>query len=184
MITKKTLFLIQLVCVVLAVPPEVSGDQPLSDDAKKAVVYEMYRGYKGESFPNVLDIPPRRAMSLVPSGTIVFVDTREAEEMDVSMLPDAITRAAFLKNVERYREKTIVAYCTISYRSGKFAEEMAARGVTIYNLEGGILAWVLEGGTVCDKEGESKRIHVYGGEWDYAPAGYETVKFSFFERLF
>ena len=61
---------------------------------------------------------------------------------------------------------------------------MAALGRTVYNLKGGILAWVLEGGAVYDADGESKRIHVYGKEWNYAPADYETVTFSFWQRLF
>ena len=52
-------------------------------------------------------------------------------------------------------------------------------------LQAGILAWLLEGGKVYDQRGdETKRVHVYGEKWDYAPAGYETVKFSPLERIF
>ena len=104
--------------------------------------------------------------------------------MEVSMLPHAITQEEFLKDPGKYKDKTVVAYCTISYRSGKFAEEMAKKGIPILNLKGGLLAWVLEGGKVYDSHGETKRIHVYGKEWDYPPAGYESVKFGLFDRLF
>jgi sodium/bile acid cotransporter 7 len=175
---------IRLFCVAVTVSPAFAGDRPLSDDEKKSAVYQMYRDYKSEDFPEVMDISPEKAMALQSAGEIVFVDTRKTGEMDVSMLPGAITRSAFLENVDRYRDKIVVAYCTISYRSGEFAEEMAGRGVTVYNLEGGMLAWVLEGGKVYDEEGETRRIHVYGDKWNYAPAGYEAITFGFFERLF
>jgi sodium/bile acid cotransporter 7 len=166
------------------VPRIAAGDRPLSDGEKKETVYRMYQEYKGEDFPGVRDISPQEAMALVPSGDVVFVDTRRSEEMDVSTLPNAITQEEFLADVSRYQGQTIVAYCTISYRSGLFAEEMADRGVTVYNLKGGILAWALEGGKVYDADGKTKRIHVYGKKWNYAPAGYDTVKFGFFEQLF
>ena len=143
----------------------------------------MYAGYK-KDFPGVRDIPPKKAMELLKEGRLVFVDTRKPAEMQVSMLPHAITQAEFLKDPRKYENKTVVAYCTISYRSGKFAEEMAKKGIRILNLKGGLLAWVLEGGKVYDSHGETKRIHVYGKEWDYPPEGYESVKFGLFDKLF
>jgi sodium/bile acid cotransporter 7 len=91
------------------------------------------------------------------------------------MLPEAITEDAFLRNPRKYSDKTVVAYCTISYRSGKFAEAAAKKGIRIYNLEGGLLAWVLEGGKVYDSHGETRRIHVYGKRWNYPARGYESV---------
>jgi sodium/bile acid cotransporter 7 len=104
--------------------------------------------------------------------------------MEVSMLPKAVTKEDFLRDPDKYKDKTVVVYCTISYRSGEFAEEMAEMRVTVVNLIGGLLAWVLEGGKVYDAHGETKRIHVYGEDWDYPPEGYESVKFGFFEKHF
>jgi sodium/bile acid cotransporter 7 len=156
----------------------------MSDAQKKETVYRMYAGYK-KDFPNVKDISPQRAMELLDQNKVVFVDTRKPEEIAVSMLPGAVAEKDFLKDPDRYRERTIVAYCTISYRSGVFARDLANEGTTVLNLRAGILAWLLEGGRVYDQsEKEVKRVHVYGDEWDYAPAGYETVKFSLGERLF
>ena len=49
----------------------------------------------------------------------------------------------------------------------------------------GILAWLLEGGPVYDESGqEVKRVHVYGDKWDFAPTGYESVKFSLWQQVF
>jgi len=42
----------------------------------------------------------------------------------------------------------------------------------------------LEGGKVYNALGETKRINVYGKEWDYPPEGYESVRLGFFERHF
>lgn len=155
--------------------------QDLADVRKKEIVYGMYAEYK-KNFPGVKDISPEDAMALLKENRIVFVDARSPGERQVSMLPDAVSKEVFLENPGRFKDRTIVTYCTISYRSGKFAEEMNRQGVTIYNLQGGILAWVLEGGKVFDGGGESKRIHVYGDQWNYLPRGYEAVKFGFFEK--
>ena len=48
-------------------------------------------------------------------------------------------------------------------------------GTPVYNLRGGILAWVHAGGKVYDQTGETHRIHVYGQDWNLAPEQYETI---------
>ena len=159
------------------------GDREYSDVEKKETVYRMYAGYK-QDFPNVKDLSPQQALELMNRDKLVFVDTRKPAEMAVSMLPGAVSRQYFLNHANQYKDKAIVAYCTISYRSGVFARDLSKDGITVLNLRAGILAWTLEGGKVYDKSGkEVKRVHVYGDKWDYAPAGYETVKFSRWERV-
>ena len=160
------------------------GDRELSDAEKKETVYRMYAGYK-KDFPNVKDLSPQQAIELLNQDKLVFVDIRKPEEMAVSMLPGAVSRKHFLNHINQYKDRTIVAYCTISYRSGVFARDLSKQGIAVLNLQAGILAWLLEGGKVYDQsEKEVKRVHVYGDKWDYAPGGYETVKFSLGERLF
>ncbi|RJP79878.1 MAG: rhodanese-like domain-containing protein [Desulfobacteraceae bacterium] len=160
------------------------ADSTLTDEEKKTLVYTMYQNYKKNDFPDVPDIHPEQAMELLRAGKVIFVDTRSQPEMDISMLPDAISQSAFLKNPEKFKDKTVIAYCTISYRSGKFTQDMNKKKNQIYNLTGGILAWVLEGGKIYNKTGETKQIHVYGENWDYPANGYESVQFGFFEKLF
>jgi sodium/bile acid cotransporter 7 len=162
----------------------VADDGPFTDAQKMAVVQAMYADYK-QDFPAVEDISPRQAMELLKKNAIVFVDTRKPAEMAVSMLPHAITESGFLEHPEKYDGKTVVGYCTVSYRSGVFASEMGKKGVRVLNLAGGILAWTLAGGKVYDENGaETDRIHVYGEKWNYPPAGYEAVMFSLWEQLF
>jgi len=146
----------------------------LSDAAKYQKVESLYDGYKTE-FPAVLDLTPRQAMNLLTDQKAVFIDTREPEEQQVSMLPGAITEKEFLSNYKSYADHLKIAYCTISYRSGVFAENFQKRGVPVYNLRGGILGWVHAGGKVYDQNGETFRIHVYGEKWNLAPERYEAI---------
>lgn len=143
----------------------------------------MYEDCK-KDFPAVKDISPLEAMKLMATGQAVFVDIRKASEIEVSMLSDALTEEAFLKNFSKYRSRTFIAYCTIGDRSGKSAREMVKKGVDMHNLRVGLLAWVLEGGSVYDANGETRRVHVYGEKWNYLPGGYEPIMFGFFEKLF
>lgn len=90
----------------------------------------------------------------------------------------------FVKNYSNYNNQIFIGYCTISYRSGVFAKKMAQKGIIVYNLFGGLLAWVLEGGKVYNSNGETKRIHVYGKKWNYPPQGYEVVMFGVLDKYF
>ncbi len=161
-----------------------AGDRVLSDAAKKEAVYRMYADYKND-FPDVADISPTEAMARFNRGGVVFVDIREPEEMAVSRLPGAISKQAFLNHPGRYANDTVIAYCTIGYRSGVFSREMGRQGIAVANLQGSILGWVLEGGPVVDAEGRpTRRVHVYADKWDLAPEGWESVKFSLWDQVF
>ena len=164
--------------------PRISQGEPsLLDAQKKERVYRMYAGYK-KDFPDVGDMMPTDAIALASKGAVVFVDVRKRSEMKVSTLPGAITRKEFINHPDKYLGKPVVVYCTISYRSGVFARQMAEKGIEVYNLTGGILAWVLEGGRVYSTNGETSQIHVYSNKWNLAPADYEVVMFSLWEQVF
>ena len=152
----------------------LGADDAVSDDDRRARVEAMYRNYK-KYFPDVQDLAPAEAMELTKAGRAVFVDVREEKEQVVSMLPGAVPQKEFLRQPERYRDKVVIGYCTISYRSGKLAERLKARGISMLNLQGGMLAWVHAGGKLYDRDGETLRIHVYGRKWDLAPRGYEAI---------
>lgn len=42
-------------------------------------------------------------------------------------------------------------------------------------FEGGILAWVHDGGRIYDRNGETRRIHIYDPKLDLAPKSYQPV---------
>lgn len=76
--------------------------------------------------------------------------------------------------------KRIVVYCTIGYRSGKYAMELAGQGIRAENLEGGILSWSHAGGPfqVRNDAGlatPTRRVHVYDKGWNLLHPDYEAV---------
>jgi len=107
---------------------------------------------------------------------VLFCDVRDENDQQVSMRPVAVTEKQFLTDPGQYRDRTLIGYCTISYRSGKLAERLKARGIVLLNLKGGLLAWVHAGGKVYDQSGETKRIHVYGRKWNLGPKDYEALR--------
>ncbi len=146
----------------------------LSDRDKRQKVTDMYVGYK-KQFSEVHDISAQKVMALMAEGNAVLIDIRKPREQQVSMLPGAITEKEFLNDPAKYKDAVKIAYCTISYRSGKFAQTLQKKGIPVYNLEGGILAWVHDGGKVYDQSGETDRIHVYGRKWNLGPKRYQAV---------
>jgi len=146
----------------------------MTDGQKRDRILKMYMGYKKE-FSEVQDVSPREAMHLFDTGKVVFIDVRKPDEQSVSRLPGAITADLFLENTEKYSDYIKISYCTISYRSGILAQGLNQKGIPIYNLRGGLLAWVHDGGKVYNGTEETHRIHVYGQEWNLGPEGYEAV---------
>ncbi len=165
---------LQGLLAILLIPCALAPARAESDAERRAQVEALYAGYR-KDFPEVVDIEPREAMRLAAEGKALFVDIREEREQRVSMLPGAITEQELLKNLDAYAGKTLIGYCTISYRSGKLAQRLKSRGITLLNLHGGLLAWVHEGGKVYDAAGETRRIHVYGRKWNLGPQAFTPV---------
>jgi len=176
------LFLVVLIPIGdLQCADELAGVD-VSDGEKRKIVKQLYNIYR-EDLPQVKDIQPAEVIHLTNQHTVVLIDVRTSAEMEISMLPGAVTMDDYLKELDAYRGLIAVAYCTIGYRSGKFAEKMGVKGVEVKNLAGGMLAWVFDGGRVYKENNEVKRIHVYGPKWDYPPSGYDTVMFNLFDRF-
>lgn len=148
---------------------------PADDAARQLRVAALYADAKSK-FPDAPEIAPAQALDRWRAGTLVLIDVRSPEEQAVSRLPGAVTEAAFLADPARYAGKTAVAYCTIGYRSGLFAQALARKGIPVANLAGGLLGWLHAGGTLVDAQGAAtQRVHVYGRTWDLAPLAYEAV---------
>lgn len=128
-----------------------------------------------ESFPDVENLPVEEVLARQKEGNLVLVDVREPEEREVSMIPGAISVDEFERDQAKYTDFTVVAYCTIGYRSGIYAQELSQRNFRSANIKGGILAWVHAGQKVSNKDGETRRVHTYGSKWNLLPEGYEAV---------
>jgi rhodanese-related sulfurtransferase len=100
----------------------------------------------------------------------VLLDVRTVEEWNVSHLPGArrIEPNATAENAAKglTKERSIVTYCAVGYRSGEVAERLRAAGFSkVRNLDGSIFQWANEHRPlVHDNEGVS-RVHPYNGFW-------------------
>lgn len=115
------------------------------------------------------------ASSPVPESDFVLVDVRTDKEVNVSVIPGAITKAMYEKNAIKYRGKLVIPYCTVGGRSGAYAKQLAGKGVKVKNYEGSILKWVDAGLPLVTLEGEpTHRVHTYSDRYKI-PAKYEQV---------
>jgi len=125
--------------------------------------------------PSVHTLTP----SLIPFALVY------TQEIAISKIPNAMTEDAFKARIQEDPDwlsgcHDIVPYCTIGYRSAKFAQSLKIEHpeLSVYNMGGSILAWVHVGGKVINPEGYSvKALHVYGDAWDIAPLDYSTQTF-------
>jgi len=128
-----------------------------------------------EQFKTIPKITIAAIKQLLPDDYLL-VDVRTEQERQVSMLPKAISLEAFLKQQEHYRDKLIIPYCTIGYRSALETEKLIKAGFQVKNLSGSILAWAWAGLPLLDsKQTLTKRVNVYGKKWAILPDGYESV---------
>lgn len=100
------------------------------------------------------DVGPQQAVELLDREEAVLLDVREPDEWTAGHAPQAehlplarVTPAAVPQGV------TIVAVCRSGNRSGKAADALAAAGVPVHNLAGGMKAWAQEGLPVVTDSG-------------------------------
>lgn len=120
--------------------------------------------------------------AILEDTNLILVDVRQPGERAVSMLPHALDTYQF---ADGYRHgippgKRLVLYCTIGYRSGKYAEKLAEMKIKSEVLEGGILMWSFVRGPLVARKSRTeweptKRIHVYDAEWNIVHPDYEAV---------
>ncbi len=103
--------------------------------------------------------------------SILFLDARETEEYTVSHIKNAVHvgyrkfSLDKLKNISK--NKKIVVYCSVGYRSEKIATILKKNGYgNCYNLYGGIFEWVNENNIVYDGQNNiTKKVHIYSSRW-------------------
>ncbi len=99
----------------------------------------------------------------------LLLDVREPEEFAISQLLGARnvhTLDEALAAVGADREREVVVYCSVGYRSAKFAEKLDDHGVkNVRNLEGSIFAWANSGHPVYRGTQRASRVHPYDVTW-------------------
>jgi rhodanese-related sulfurtransferase len=104
-------------------------------------------------------------------SNVILLDAREIEEFNVSHIRNAIhigyNNFDKTKLSKIPKDKKIIVYCSIGYRSEKIGEQLLKLGYkNIFNLYGSLFAWVNKGYEVVDNKGnQSFSVHGYDAKW-------------------
>ena len=133
----------------------------LLETGNKAQVNNLAKKIQ-KRFPLVPIITPIQLKKEI--SKVVLLDVRPKKERVISIIPGAINLETFNKNISKYKNKKIVAYCTIGARSSRVVEKLIKRGHNAFNLKGSLLGWINYGGKLVKESGEqTKEVYLLGG---------------------
>lgn len=102
----------------------------------------------------------------------IFLDAREREEYNISHIENAFHIGYDNFNIDSLqqiipKEKTLVIYCSIGYRSEKIGEILNQNGyMNVQNLYGSIFEWVNQHHPIVDNKGQpTNTLHTYSKKW-------------------
>ncbi len=143
----------------------------------RTLAWKGVKDWVRRSFPSVPTISTTElAQQLTaPSAPPVLIDARKLEEYTLSHLPGAY-QAQTVAEVEKIgisKDKSVVVYCSIGYRSGRLAQALKAAGYQATNLEGSIFQWANEGRALVTSQGvqasqteqATSKVHPYNALW-------------------
>jgi len=139
---------------------------------------------------DVSEVDVEEAYDLYQEGDVVFIDTREKDEYDVSHIDGAIWVGYNNFKVSRLdgisKDTKIIAYCSVGLRSENITRKLMEKGFTdVSNLYGSIFEWVNQGNSVYKPSGkETHEVHTYNKSWSqWLFKGKKIYKRSWFSRL-
>jgi rhodanese-related sulfurtransferase len=105
------------------------------------------------------DLDPGQAAALLDRRAAVLIDVREPAEWIAGHAPQAVhLPLAQLRPDAMSQGETVIAVCRSGNRSGKAAELLAAAGVPVHNLAGGMGAWARAGLPVVTDDGRTGEV--------------------------
>lgn len=124
-------------------------------------------------FPGVAQISTAQLADWLKDGKReppVLLDTRPAEEFEVSHLHGAIRVEPSAKAEEIVpklpKGRPVVTYCSVGYRSSAVAERLSKAGVPqVQNLEGSIFEWANEGRPLEANGHPATKVHPYNRKY-------------------
>ncbi|GAA3927103.1 hypothetical protein GCM10022406_11100 [Hymenobacter algoricola] len=150
--------------VLAACGKDPAAAQPGPSPAYAQLLRTLYR----ETVPLIQ--PAELARLRQQPEAVVLLDTRTPAEYQVSHL-----RGARLVDFAQYeqasfrdlpRDRPVVVYCSVGYRSERVGERLRALGFTnVRNLYGGIFEWINEGHPVYNAQGRTTKVHPYSALW-------------------
>jgi rhodanese-related sulfurtransferase len=117
------------------------------------------------------DAPVILAKDLSSKKAVIYLDSREKEEYEISHLPGAVwigyDHVEWKRVLSLPKDANIVVYCSVGFRSGKITEKLNEKGYkNAYNLYGGLFNYANFGGQLIDGNGrETTKVHGYSKKW-------------------
>ena len=100
------------------------------------------------------DVDPTAARQLIDGGTATLLDVREDDEWSAGHAQSAVhLPLGKLNPADCPTGRTLVVVCRSGGRSGKAAAALAAAGLPVHNLAGGMQAWERAGLPVVRDDG-------------------------------
>jgi rhodanese-related sulfurtransferase len=116
-------------------------------------------------------VQPQEVNKKLKEKGVVILDTRSAKEYSISHLPNArfidYDRFDISQVKDIPKDKEIVVYCSVGYRSEKVGEKLSEAGFkNVSNMYGGIFQWKNEDFQVVNQKGEiTDSLHTYNKRW-------------------
>ena len=135
--------------------------------------WEKTKSWVRSEFPDVEQVSAEDLRLRLDSGVgkaPIVLDVRTAEEYEVSHLKGAIRvdpdgdLPDFLRALDH--EASLVAYCSVGYRSSRIVARLEKEGFTdAKNLEGSIFEWANKGYPLERDGAPVQEVHPYDAEW-------------------
>jgi rhodanese-related sulfurtransferase len=124
-----------------------------------------------ERFPGVSQVSTTELRDRMQrEQDVLLLDARAGEEYAVSHLAGARpapTESEALRVLDGVaKDRRIVAYCSVGYRSSDLAQKLGARGFTnVHNLEGSIFEWANAGYPLYRGDERVREVHPFDAHW-------------------
>lgn len=116
-------------------------------------------------FPEVKNISTDRLAQILGGEYIYLIDVRQPEEFAVSSIKGAVNIVS-PKDITTSHDDLIIVYCSVGYRSAKFASQLQQAGYTrVYNLHGSIFDWANKGYPLYQNAGLTNYVHPFDDKW-------------------
>ena len=138
MINVKTMMLLALVAVI----------------AVSCVTSMRHRSVPQQIAPSWSDVGVDEFQALIADPSVQLLDVRTQEEFDEGHISGAllvdVNDSAFVENALSVidRQRPVAVYCRSGRRSARAASQLANQGLTVTNLNGGVIAWQDNGKTL------------------------------------
>lgn len=122
-------------------------------------------------FPNVRRITPAEMAAWLRDPKRpqpVLLDVRTKAEYDVSHIRGArrVEPGSDASALKLARDRPIITYCSVGYRSGAFAKKLQDAGYNnVQNMSGSIFQWANEGRPLVQDGRRTQKVHPYNGLW-------------------